>query len=110
MQVLVWITVVALGVYALDRWAVRGVAVYPMTLTSLGVWSFLAIRGTRVTSNIGGPHTESYPYLGFVFLFLALASLLAVVTHYLWGLPSTGRDEEIDADPGDSNMNSRQPS
>lgn len=94
MQVLVFAVMVGVGLYAIDRWAVARVAVYPMTLLSAGVWSWLALRGTRITSNIGGQYTESYPYLGWVFLFLALASLLAMFSHYLWGLPRTGDSEE----------------
>lgn len=99
MQGLVFAVVVGLGLYATDRWAVKRQAVYPMTLTAASIWSFLAIRGTRITSNMNGPYTVTYPYLGYVWLFLALASMLALVAHYLWGLPSTGHDEEIDADP-----------
>jgi len=94
MQVGVLAIMVAVGMYSLDRWAVKRVAVYPMTLLSAAIWSWLSLRGTQVTSNIGGAYTESYPYLGYVFLFLALASLLAMMAHYLWGLPRTGDREE----------------
>jgi hypothetical protein len=94
MQVAVFAVMVALGLYALDRWAVKRVAVYPMTLLSASVWSWLSLRGTELTANMNGPYTESYPYLGYVWLFLALASLLAMFAHYLWGLPRTGDREE----------------
>lgn len=94
MQVSVFAVMVAVGMYSLDRWAVKRVAVYPMTLLSASIWSWLALRGTSLTSNMQGPHTEAYPYLGYVFLFLALASLLAMIAHYLWGLPRTGDREE----------------
>jgi hypothetical protein len=99
MQGLVFAVMVGLGVYSLHIWAVRRVAVYPMTLLSASVWSWLALRGTRITSNMQGAYTEVYPYLGYVWLFLALASLLAMFAHYLWGLPRTGdREEAANAD------------
>lgn len=99
MQVTVFAVMVAVGLYALHIWAVRRVAVYPMTLLSASVWSWLSLRGTQITSNMQGAHTESYPYLGYVWLFLALASLLAMFAHYLWGLPRTGdREEAANAD------------
>lgn len=98
MQGLVFAVMVGVGLYAVDRWAVRRVAVYPMTLLSAGIWSWLALRGTRVTTTAGngGGVTESYPYLGYVWLFLALASLLAILAHYLWGLPRTGDAEDAE--------------
>lgn len=99
MQVTVFAVMVAVGLYALHVWAVRRVAVYPMTLLSASVWSWLSLRGTQITSNMQGAYTESYPYLGYVWLFLALASLLAMFAHYLWGLPRTGdREEAANAD------------
>lgn len=105
MQFGVFAVLVALGVYATDRWAVQRTAVYPMTLTSASVWSYLTLRGTRVTANIGGTHTESYPYLGLLWLFLALAAILATYVHWQWGLPGTGEDETPDDDPEDSDPN-----
>lgn len=102
MQLGVFAVMIAVAVYATDRWAVQRTAVYPMTMTSAALWSWLTLRGTRITSNIDGAYTETYPYLGYVFLFLALTSILAMIVHYQWGLPNTGDDEEIDADPADN--------
>jgi hypothetical protein len=105
MQFGVWATLVALGVYATDRWAIRRQAVYPMTLTAMSVFSYLTIRGTRVTANIGGVHTERYPYLGLLWLFLALASIIAAYVHWQWGLPGTGENETVDNDATESTTN-----
>ena len=94
MQVLVFAVTVGLAVYFTDRWAIQREAVYPMTLASAGVWSFLTLRGTSITSNIGGEYTETYPYLGYVWLFLAITSILAILAHHRWGILSADEEDE----------------